>query len=204
MPGAWPFAGSWLKTSRGMTGSILPNPPAPFSFAPDPPFMVPFPRHSSGCSAMSNPGPTPENTPREGPALLKSRFTTEIQVRPDDIDMFQHVHSSRYLDYVLAARFDQMSRCYGMGMEEFLKLGLAWFQKSAHIVFKRPLRLGDFFTVTTWVDEIGSDTVTVGFDMRRRRDNKLCAEGSCAYTLVNVATGRSEVIPDWIVQKYAI
>ena len=31
-------------------------------------------------------------------------FATEMQVRPDDIDMHRHVHNSRYLDYVLAAR----------------------------------------------------------------------------------------------------
>lgn len=29
-------------------------------------------------------------------------FETEHRVRPDDIDMFQHVHNSKYLDYVLA------------------------------------------------------------------------------------------------------
>ena len=36
--------------------------------------------------------------------LHRTKFETEMQVRPDDIDMFQHVHSSKYLDYVLAAR----------------------------------------------------------------------------------------------------
>ena len=35
-----------------------------------------------------------------------SKFETELTVRPDDIDLYQHVHSTRYLDYVLAARFD--------------------------------------------------------------------------------------------------
>ena len=47
-----------------------------------------------------------------------------MQVRPDDIDMNRHVHSSRYLDYVLAARFDQMERCYKMSMQAFMELSL--------------------------------------------------------------------------------
>ena len=33
-----------------------------------------------------------------------SKFESELAVRPDDIDLYQHVHSTRYLDYVLAAR----------------------------------------------------------------------------------------------------
>ncbi|MBM2845221.1 MAG: fadM, partial [Bacteroidetes bacterium] len=58
------------------------------------------------------------------------RFETELVVRPDDIDMNNHVHGSRYLDYVLYARFDQMGRCYGMPMDEFLKKGWNWYQKT--------------------------------------------------------------------------
>lgn len=34
------------------------------------------------------------------------KFDTELAVRPDDIDMNNHVHNSKYLDYVLAARYD--------------------------------------------------------------------------------------------------
>ena len=63
----------------------------------------------------------------------RTRFETEMQVRQDEIDMFRHVHSSKYLDYLLHARFDQMERCYGMAMEEFLKLGLGWVVKTSHI-----------------------------------------------------------------------
>ncbi|MFA5803318.1 MAG: hypothetical protein WC879_01620 [Melioribacteraceae bacterium] len=33
-----------------------------------------------------------------------SIFETEIIVRPDDIDMNNHVHNSKYLDYLLTLR----------------------------------------------------------------------------------------------------
>ena len=136
--------------------------------------------------------------------LGRTRFVTEMQVRPDDLDLFQHVHSSRYLDYVLAARFDQMERCYGMSMPEFLKIGLAWYQRSAHIEYKRSLRMGDRFTVTTWIEDLRDDTVRVDFEIRRADNRKLCCDGHCHYTLVKVATGRGETIPDWIAAKYVV
>lgn len=43
-------------------------------------------------------------------------FETEVAVRPGDIDLHGHVHSPEYLSYFLAARFDQMKRCYGASM----------------------------------------------------------------------------------------
>jgi acyl-CoA thioester hydrolase/thioesterase-3 len=62
-----------------------------------------------------------------------SKFETELAVRPDDIDLYQHVHSTRYLDYVLAARFEQMGKNYGLSMQAFADRGLGWFMASATI-----------------------------------------------------------------------
>lgn len=136
--------------------------------------------------------------------MAHTKFETELQVRPDDIDMFQHVHASRYLDYVLAARYDQMARCYGVSMEQFLQRRLGWYQRTAHLDFKRPLALGDAFTVRTWVEEFAKDGVRIGFEILRRPQGKLCCDGWCHYTLVNLDTGRATEIPDWVIQKYSI
>ena len=136
--------------------------------------------------------------------LSRSKFETELQVRPDDIDMNRHVHGSRYFDYVLAARYEQMERCYKMPMEEFTALGFAWFTRTAHIEYKRPLIIGEYFIVRTWVEEIAKETVKVEFQLLKKQTGKLASEGWCLYTLVSAATGRAEAIPDWIAAKYAI
>lgn len=138
------------------------------------------------------------------PALGRTRFETELQVRPDDIDMNQHVHGSRYFDYVLAARYDQMERCYGMSLESFAALGYAWFASTAHVEFKRPLRLGERFIVRTWVDAIAVREVSVRFEIIKKSNTKLCCDGYFTYTLISVQSGRAERIPPEIKSKYAI
>ncbi len=133
-----------------------------------------------------------------------ARFETELAVRPDDIDLYQHVHSTRYLDYVLAARFDQMERCYGMGMQEFTRLGLGWFMKSAAIHYRRPLGLGDRMIVRTWIEAFVTDGVRVGFEIERRDNRKRVCDGHAEYTLVTLADGRATPIPDFVRAKYAV
>ena len=135
---------------------------------------------------------------------MKTRFETELQVRPDDIDMNQHVHGSRYFDYVLAARYDQMERCYGMSMAEFHKVGYGWFARAAHVEYKRPLKIGDHFIVRTWVNEMFKDGVRVNFEILRQGNGKLCSDGYFDFTMISLKTGRAEIIPDWIAEKYAI
>lgn len=127
-----------------------------------------------------------------------------MQVRPDDIDMYQHVHSSRYLDYVLAARFDQMERCYKVPISEFQQHGLGWFLAGTQINFKRPLGLGEYFIVRTWIEEFTRTGVRVQFQIDRKTDGKRCSDGWAEYVMVTVATGRATPIPAWVRAKYSL
>jgi YbgC/YbaW family acyl-CoA thioester hydrolase len=144
--------------------------------------------------------------PRFGLNMNKtySQFETEMPVRPDDIDMNRHVHGSRYFDYVLAARYEQMGRCYKMSMEEFLQAGFNWVIRAAHIEYKRPLGLGDSFLVRTRVEEFFKDGVRVRFEIVRKSSGKQCCDGYFDYTMVSLETGRGEKLPDWIVEKYSV
>lgn len=133
-----------------------------------------------------------------------SKFETELTVRPDDIDLYQHVHSTRYLDYVLAARYEQMGRCYGMSMEEFGRRGYGWFMKSAQMNFRRPLVMGDRMLVRCWIETFYEDGVRLQFEIEKISTKKRVFDGYCDYTLVNLATGRAQLIDEDIKQKYSI
>ena len=131
------------------------------------------------------------------------RFESELLVRPDDIDMNNHVHNSKYLDYVLAARYDQMGRCYGMPMDEFLKNGWNWYQKSFHIEYKRALTLADGVVIQTWLDSFEKADVKVGFQIFKKEPRKVAAEGYFVSTMIDMKTGRAIPIPQSIIDHYA-
>ena len=140
----------------------------------------------------------------EGKIIAGAQFETELRVRPDDIDMNQHVHNSRYFDYVLAARYDQMERCYKMSMEEFLKAGYGWVVRAAQIEYKRPLSLGETIVVRTRVSRIYRDGVRVHFEIVKKENGKLSCAGCFDYTMIEIRTGRAAVIPEWILERYSI
>jgi len=133
-----------------------------------------------------------------------SKFESELSVRPDDIDLYQHVHSTRYLDYMLAARFEQMDRCYGISMQSFAELGLGWFMTSANIQYKRPLGWGDRMTVRTWIEHFTDSGCRVAFEIEKIPTGKRVCDGSCDYSLVSLANGRATPLPEDIKAKYSI
>jgi acyl-CoA thioester hydrolase/thioesterase-3 len=133
-----------------------------------------------------------------------SIFETLVPVRPDDIDMNHHVHNSTYYDYVLAARYDQMERCYGMSMADFLDRGFSWVVRASYIKHKRPLRIGDTAVVNTHVQEIKASVVKVEFTIKKQADGKLVASGWLENVMVAAASGRPQEIPEDIVAKYSV
>lgn len=131
-------------------------------------------------------------------------FSTEVKVRPDDIDLNNHVHYSKYLDYILFARFHQMEENYKMGMEEFVGRGYSWVASKVEINFLRSLKLKDSAIVKTQVDGYEGAQVFINFWIFKKETNKLAAEGKVVYTLVSLKTGKPSRIPDDVIEKYTI
>ncbi|KIO74645.1 thioesterase [Pedobacter lusitanus] len=133
-----------------------------------------------------------------------SIFETALQVRPDDIDMFNHVHNSKYFDYVLAARYDQMEKFYKMPMEEFLKSGFGWVVRTAHVDYKRPLILGDQLKIRTGILTINEKGCRVQFEIETVRTGKIASDGWFDYVLIDTTTGRGCKVSEEMIKAYSV
>src|ERR1700761_6627288 len=122
-------------------------------------------------------------------------FETEHRVRPDDIDMYNHVHNSKYFDYVLAARYEQMETCYGMGMDKFMERGFGWLVRTVYMDYKRPLKMSDYFLARTGIDSIDEKKCRVHFAIVSKASNKICCDGWFDFVLIELKTGKGVLIP---------
>jgi len=130
-------------------------------------------------------------------------FETEHRVRPDDIDMFNHVHNSKYFDYVLAARYDQMIQFYGMGMDKFMELGFGWLVRTVQMDFKRALKMNDYFLVRTGIVSIDEKMCRVQFAIVNKATNKVSCDGWFDFVMVELSTGKGVPIPPYVIEHYA-
>jgi len=133
-----------------------------------------------------------------------SIFETELKVRPDDIDMFNHVHNSKYFDYVLAARYEQMDKFYHMPMESFLESGFGWVVRTAYVDFKRALILGDVVKIRTGILTINEKGCRVQFEIENIKSKKIAADGYFDYVMIDTATGRASKVTEAMIETYSI
>ena len=137
-----------------------------------------------------------------------SVFESEIKIRPDDIDLNNHVHNTKYLDYVLAARYDQMIKDYKMSMNDFYKLGYNWVVSITNIEYKRALQLDDKIVVRTQFDSVNGAQCRVNFWVVKKAfgktGEKIAAQGHIIYTMISTKNGRPVRIPEKIIKHYSI
>jgi len=133
-----------------------------------------------------------------------SIFESELSVRPDDIDMFNHVHNSKYLDYVLAARYEQMEKCYGMSWEKFAEQGYGWVVARVTIHFKRPLKMGDKIKVRTGILEMNEKGSQVQFEIINVANGKVASDGVFDYVMIDLVTQRSCKVTPEMIRAYSV
>jgi len=135
---------------------------------------------------------------------MNSIFESEISIRPDDIDLNNHVHNTKYLDYVLAARYKQMIKDYKMSMKDFESLGYNWVVSITNIEYKRALNLDDKILVRTQMDSVNGAQCKVNFWVVKKENEKIAAQGHIIYTMISTKNGRPVRIPEEIINKYSI
>ncbi len=138
------------------------------------------------------------------PAKIYSVVEAEILVRPDDIDMNNHVHYSKYLDFLLTARYIQMEKDYKMSMEEFTERGLTWFARSITMNFKRALKLGDTALVKAQITGIKGASVFLDFWIYKKGSDKIYVDGNGEFVMLSIKSGRPQRIPADVIEKYSI
>lgn len=82
----------------------------------------------------------------EIPKILESK----MKVRFHDCDPFNHLNNSRYIDYIMTARGDQLQDSYGFDIYQLLQQqGICWVFAQTQISYLSPAYLMEMITIQT-------------------------------------------------------
>ncbi|MFQ6015877.1 MAG: acyl-CoA thioesterase [Anaerolineae bacterium] len=131
---------------------------------------------------------------------MNKSFTTEIRVRWSDIDVAEVVYFGHYFRYFEMAEEDFYRSLGYSPLELEEELGVRLPRIEAHCRFLRPARMSDLLSVTMRVGEIGRKTITYNFEVRKREDEQLLAEGQIVAASVAMDGSRAVELPPKLVK----
>jgi acyl-CoA thioester hydrolase/thioesterase-3 len=126
---------------------------------------------------------------------MKRRFTSEFTPRFSDFDMQGIMSSRSYLDFLVEARIDQMSRCYEVPIDSYTKKNQTWVFSAITLSFISPVVFGTKLLVDTEVVAMEGASATVDVSFRHATKDKIFATGRATYHLVDLGTKRPVEIP---------
>ncbi len=117
---------------------------------------------------------------------MRPKFRTVVEPRFSDFDLQGILNSRQYLDLVGEARVDQMKRCYGTPMEDYVAKGQTFVVQSFQIDYDRPIHYGTRFNIETWVEEMKGPMALVCFKFINTEGTVTYAHGSGKYFLIDL------------------
>lgn len=129
---------------------------------------------------------------------------SKLIVRFQDCDPFRHLNQSRYLDYFVNAREDQLREHYGLDIYRFaMENGLAWMVVRNQIAYLRQVMVNEIVTIQTHVIEYDQQNLTV--EMIMWDENKIKPKALLwgTFAFVNLLEGRRADHPAEMMEYYS-
>ncbi|HEX2609093.1 MAG TPA: acyl-CoA thioesterase [Flavisolibacter sp.] len=81
---------------------------------------------------------------------FKKELESTVKIRFPDCDAFQHLHNSRYIDYMINAREDQLLESYGFDVYALAaQKGVGWVAAQSQISYLAPAMIMEEVTIQT-------------------------------------------------------
>jgi acyl-CoA thioester hydrolase len=126
----------------------------------------------------------------------------ELAVEPGDIDAYDHVNNSVYLEWFDEAAWSH-SATLGIPVQRAIAMRRGMAAHRTEIDYLRAAVLGDRVQIGTWIVSTDSKLrVERRFEVRRVRDGEVLARARTEYVCINLDSGRAARMPDAFVRAY--
>lgn len=132
---------------------------------------------------------------------MHERFTIEEHVRWSDIDRAGIIFYGQFLRFFEIAE-TELFRAVGLPYSEVFDRLDIWLPRvQIHFDFRKPLVLDDLIEVSAYVGRFGTKSLTLRFEVVKKGETDLVAEGHVVLACVNRSTFESVPIPEEIIER---
>lgn len=139
--------------------------------------------------------------PRLAPVLLvallaapdPSATTTDVMVRPTEIDVKGHLNHAKPVEYLQWGRWEWLE-ARGLSHDRLAELGVVLVVVNINLDYRRECRSGEKLAVVTRLEKVGEKSVTFRQQIIKP-DGSAAVEGSVVLVAIDPATRRSRPLP---------
>ncbi len=124
---------------------------------------------------------------------MKKVLTSTRKIRFQDCDPFNHLNNSRYIDYFLNAREDQLIEHYNLDVyEEAKQYGKSWVVRSNQISYINPAHNMEEVCIESQLIKFSNKQLTVELVMWNKDQTHIKAFAWVSFVHFNITTQKAE------------
>ena len=132
---------------------------------------------------------------------MHKRFTIEEHVRWSDIDRAGIIYYGQFLRFFEIAE-TELFREVGLSYQDLFDRFDIWLPRvQIHFDFKKPLMLDDLIEVSAFVGRFGNKSLTLRFEVNKKGESDLVAEGHIVLACVSRSSFKSVSVPAEIIER---
>jgi YbgC/YbaW family acyl-CoA thioester hydrolase len=132
---------------------------------------------------------------------MSKRFVIEEQVRWSDIDRAGIIYYRQFLRFIEYAE-TELFRAVGLPYAQVFDMLDIWLPRvQIHFDFRVPLLLDDAIEVSAYVGKFGRKSLTLRFEVNRKSDGALVADGHVVLASVSRTTFKSITLPEGLRER---
>lgn len=136
---------------------------------------------------------------------MKKILKTKVKIRFQDCDPFNHLNNSKYIDYFLNARQDQLAEHYKIDIFENIEtLGKSWIVTSNQINYIRPAHTLENVVIKTQLVQYTNTTVVAEMKMWNENETELKAIMWSKFTYYNLKSKRISNQSEELMEIYKV
>lgn len=129
---------------------------------------------------------------------MTKRFTIEEHVRWSDTDRAGIIYYGQFLRFFEIAE-TELFRAVGLPYAEVFDRFDIWLPRvQIHFDFRKPLMLDDLIEVSAYVGRFGNKSLTLRFEVNKKGETDLVAEGHVVLACVSRSSFKSVSVPSEI------
>ncbi len=126
-------------------------------------------------------------------------YESSIDVRFSDVDMYGHVSTKHYIDFITDSRWKFHMQKFGLGPESYAEKGFGFFTARMETFFKKAISAKQkTIFVKSFVEELDRAKVSVKFEIFSADKEVLHSYGEMDFYCVDLKSGKPQAVPEWI------
>lgn len=121
-----------------------------------------------------------------------SAYEVPVEVRMRDLDSLHHVNNAVIITYVEQARTEFLSHLLNLSSLSDINFILARLECDYH----HQIQYGSELVIHTWIEQTGTTSATIGYQIRKQRPDQLVAEAETVIVFYDYDEEQTIPVPE--------